>query len=231
MFEKLTLQLLTESHEESGGSSQCLPLSRALLDAFQELGLTASPLVVRGVVFGKQKDPSIFKKVEVQQLVQTAFKGPVANGWIDLDVTDNGERNTVRLHYRTIGQPHDGAPGDKTLGNYDSIGNWLGHLVVVSGDVLIDPSIGQLNDERSTISFIPPALTVSVTNDFLSGQVPVVFIIDGMLVAYFAFPDERTYETSRSWSHSEFRAQLKAIGERTAAHFVGKPETELHASE
>jgi len=209
----------------------CLPLSRALLDAFERLGLAAAPWVVRGVVFGKPEDPTIFRKVGVQQLVTTAFNGPRANGWMDLDVTDGGERKIVRLHYRTIGQPHDGEPGDKTLGNYDADGNWLGHLVVVVNGTLIDPSIGQLNDDRYQISFDPPALTMPASDAFLSAQEPLVFMLDGMLVAYFAYPDERTFETSRSWTNTDFRAQLKAIGERTAATFEGKPNNELHAED
>jgi hypothetical protein len=231
MFENITIQLLEESHEESGGKLMCLPLSRSLLDAFERLGLAASPLVIRGVVFGKQEDPTIFRKVGFQQLVTTAFNGPRANGWMDLDVTDGGERKTVRLHYRTIGQPHDGEPGDKTLGNYDADGNWLGHLAVVADGVLIDPSIGQLNDERYKICFDPPALTAPASDVFLSGKEPLVFGMDGMLVGYFAYPDERTFESSRSWTNAEFRAQLKAIGERTAAPFEGKESSDLHASE
>jgi hypothetical protein len=230
MFENITIQLLSESHEESGGKLQCLPLSRALLDAFERLGLAATPLVIRGVVFGKQEDPSIFRKGGVQ-LVMAAFNGPSANGWMDIDVTNGGERKTVRLHYRTIGQPHDGQPGDKTLGNYAADSSWLGHLAVVVDGTLIDPSIGQLNDDRYQICFDPPALTAPVSDAFLSGKEPLVFVLDGMLVAYFAYPDERTFEASRSWTNAEFRAQLKAIGERTAAPFEGKPDTGLHAED
>ncbi len=231
MFEKITIQLLNESYEESGGTLQCLPLSRALLDAFEQLGMPATPLVIRGVVFGKQEDPTIFQKVGVQQLVTTAINGPHADGWIDLDITDGGERKKVRLHYRTIGQPHDGEPGDKTLGNYDVEGNWLGHLAVVADGVLIDPSIGQLNDDRFKISFDPPALTAPASDAFRAGHEPLVFVIDGMLVAFFAYPEERTFEQSRSWTNAEFMAQLKAIGERTAAPFEGKESSDLHASE
>ncbi len=229
MFEKITIQLLNECHEESSGSLQCLPYSRALIDALTCLGKNAYPLVIRGVVFGRQEDSSIYRKVGVQGLVQTALNAPSANGWLDVRVDDAGQTKTVRFHYRTIGLPDKRGEGDETLGNYDGEGKWLGHLAVIVDDNLIDPTIGQLNDDRSGICFNPPAVTAPVTEAFLTGSQPLVFIVDGMLVAYFSYPDEQTHKRSRSWTDADFRAQLKAIGERTAAPFDGKPETELHA--
>lgn len=230
MFENLTIRLLNESHEESGGELACLPLCRSLLDAFEALGIQAAPLVIRGVVFGKVEDPNIYKHPQFGRLIMSAFNGPSANGWMEVGGTVNGEKKNIRLHYRTIGLPNGGDADDKILGSYDvNDGRWLGHVAVVANGTLIDPSIGQLNDPKFQILFDPPAITAEVSNEFLTGKKPLVFLSDGMLVAYFAYPDERTYETSRSWTHSEFRPQLKAIGERTAAPFLDRPESELHA--
>lgn len=231
MFEKITISLLNEIHEDSGGSLQCLPYSRAMLDAFAVLNKTGLPLVVRGVVFGRQEDLSIFRRKEMQDLINAALRGPNATGWLDVAVESRGERQILRLPYKTIGLPHENGTGDKTLGNYDADGKWLGHLVVIVENTLIDPTIGQLNDTRSNIDFNPPALTSPVTESFLRGDEPLKFIYDGMFVYYMAYPEERTFETSKSWTDQGFRTQLEAAGKRAAAHYEGKPESALHQEE
>jgi hypothetical protein len=231
MFEKIAISLLNEIHEDSGGTLQCLPYSRAMLDAFAILGKTAIPLVVRGVVFGRQEDSSIFRRDEMQRLIDAALKAPNANGWIDVEQVTNTGRNLLRLHYRTIGLSHEKGNGDKTLGNYDAEGKWLGHLVVIVDNTLIDLTIGQLNDSRFNIDFNPPALAAPVMESFLNGTQPLTFILNGMLVYYRAYPNERTHEASRSWTDEAFREELKAAGMRTAAHFEGKPGSELHQNE
>jgi hypothetical protein len=230
MFENLLNQLLIENQQESGGLLYCLPLSRALLDALEVLDVEAKPLVIRGVVFGRPEVSGFFGNANVFQLVKAAFHGPTANNWMDVvpKSEESVDGKSVRLYFRTIGQPHAGGPGDKTPGNYDKDGNWLGHLAVVANGSLIDPSIGQLNRSDYQIHFDPPTLTVPVSDDFLDGKEPMVFSADEMLVAYFAYPDEITFETSRSWTDPEFRAQLKRLGERTAEPFKGRPESELH---
>ena len=220
--------MLNEIHDDSGGSLQCLPYSRAMLDALSSLGKEARPIVIRGVVFGKQENPEVYRVAGAKELIEAALRAPDANGMIELRGGSELGCAGRRFPYRTIGFPHSGGSEDKTLGNYDSNGNWLGHLGVVIDDTLIDLTIGQLNDDEFNIALHPPALTIPVTEAFLKGEQPLLFIIDGMLIYYQAYPDEWTFESSKSWSDAKFRCELKAAGERTAAHYKGKPESELH---
>jgi hypothetical protein len=231
MFETIAISLLEEIHEDSGGNLHCLPYSRAMIDAFTALNKTAIPLVVRGVVFGKQEDSSIFRRKEMQALIDTVLKAPNANGWLDIAVEASGKSKALRLFYRTIGLPHEKGTGDKNLGNYDADGSWLGHLAVIVDNTLIDLTIGQLNDTQFNINFNPPALTAPVTQSFLAGDEPLIFTTDGMLVYYMAYPNERTFELSKAWTDETFRKQLDAAGKRTAARYEEKPESALHQQE
>jgi len=231
MFEKIAISLLNEIHENSRGSLQCLPYSRALLDALSILEKNARPLVIRGVVFGKQEENNNYRRVGAKALIDTALNSAHANGTIELRSRDADAATIMRFPYRTIGLPHNGDPGDKTLGNFAPDGGaWLGHLGVIIDDTMIDLTLGQLNDNRFNIDFNPPALTVPVTEAFLTGDERLTFIVDGMLVSYQAYPNERTFEASKSWTDPTFRGELEAVGERTAAHYKGKPDSELHDS-
>ncbi len=216
MFEKIARQLWAEIHEGSHGVLQCLPYTRSLLDALEILGKPAIPLVVRGVVIGKPSDPSVLESKGMPELVKEVLSAPKASGYVDVKFADQANVEAIRLHYRTIGLPHEDEPGDKTLGNYDEHGKWLGHLVAVVDGFMIDTTIGQLNDPKYNIGFDAP-LIVPVSDDFLLGRKSLVFTCDDMLVFYRAYPNEKTYELSKSWSDASFRAKLRRIGEKTAA--------------
>lgn len=228
MFEELAEKLSDEMLSLSNGSLHCLPYSRALLDVFEAQGKCASPLVVRGVVFGRPESGDIWKQLglpKIKKLIKAALESPRANAGIVLEFTPEGstQTNTITVPFRTIGFPHSEGDGDKTLGNYEN-GQWLGHLVVVADNTVIDLTIGQLNNnETFAINFVPPYVIIEADDNFLAGKSPLIGEQDGMLVAYFAFPTERTYQNSESWNKPDLRQQLKCVADRVAKLFADKP--------
>ncbi len=92
---------------------------------------------------------------------------------------------------------------------------------------MIDPTIGQLNDPDYQIEFDPPYEVVEADEGFLAGRNPIVGVSGGKWVYYQPYPDERTYEQSKSWTAPIFRQQLKEIGLGVAKEFEGKPDSAL----
>lgn len=213
----------------SDGALHCLPYSRALLDFFEARGKTAVPLVVRCVVFGRLDPATLWNQLDVRGMIKTVIHGPAANASIVTKFTPEGstEFEELTVPYRTLGFPHSGANGNNTLGNYED-GTWLGHLVVLADNTVIDLTIGQLNSEEYAILLDPPYVTIEADELFLSGKAPLIGQQDGILVCYYAFPDERTHEKSDSWTKLEFREQLRTVGERVAKSFEGNSDDEFH---
>lgn len=204
----------------SKGKLNCLPYSRSLLDFFNARGIDAKSLVVRVVVFGKQADPTIWNRVDTYVLCRTAIGGN-ANDTLSIPDPDDATK-TMSVPYRTIGFPHNSG---RELGDYSPTGSWGGHLVVVAENHLIDLTIGQINSDEFKISFSPTWQTVEVDTDFLTGKKPIVAVCDGMCICYFAYPEERTYEASKSWGAkggAEFRQQLKSMGLKVDKLWQGK---------
>ncbi len=229
MFEELAKKFSKEMLTLSQGKLHCLPYSRALLDFFEARGKVARPLVVRGVIFGCPKPATPWKELNWQGMIREAIGGPRANGAIVAKYTPEGatQSKEVTVPYRTIGFPHSGEQGDKTLGNFED-GKWLGHLVVLVDNTVIDLTIGQLNHDTFAINFDPHYAMIEADENFLAGKSPLVGEQDGMLICYFAFPDEKTHENSESWNDPAFRHELKKVGNNVAKCFEGKPDTDFH---
>ena len=166
-------------------------------------------------------------------MAKAAINGPRANAGMVVEYMpeDGTELKKLTVPYRTIGLPHSEGEGDKTLGNYQD-GAWLGHLVVVADNTVIDLTIGQLNDKTFGINFNPPYVTVEADDKFLAGKSLLIGEQDGMIVCYFSFPNERTYEASDSWKKPELRQQLKNVADRVVKLFEGRqPSGELRVQE
>lgn len=223
MFEELAKIFSNEMLSLSKGDLHCLPYSRALLDFFEARGIAAAPLVVRGVAFGRLEYAALWRNLDIPKMVEAAMTGPRANaGMVVKYMPEDGtELKDLTVRYRTIGLPHSEGNENKTLGNYEG-GGWLGHLVVVADNTVIDLTIGQLNDKKFGINFNPPYVTIEADKKFLSGKSLLMGEQDGMLLSYFAFPNERTYEASDSWKKPTFRQQLKAVANRVVNLFEGK---------
>ena len=222
MFEELAKTFSEQMLGLSKGKLHCLPYSRALLDFFEARGTAATPLVVRGVVFGRLEPSALWQKLDIPKMANAAITGPRANAGLVVEyATEVGaEPKKLTVPYRTIGLPHSEGDGDKTLGNYQG-GAWLGHLVVVADNTLIDLTIGQLNDKTFGISFNPTYVTVETDEKFLAGKSLLIGEQDGSVVCYCAFPNERTYEASDSWKKPELRQQLKIVADRVVKLFEG----------
>jgi hypothetical protein len=95
---------------------------------------------------------------------------------------------------------------------------------------MIDLTIGQLNDPSFSIGLSPPYGIIETDEGFLVGRSPLMGSQNGTLVCYQAFPGEASFEKSRSWTHPQFRQQLKEIGLRAAKRFDGLPDSTLHAT-
>jgi hypothetical protein len=236
MFEKLADIFSKEILPLSKGQLNCLPYSRALLDFFELRGKSATPLVVRCVVLGRT-NPIIEWWLNTDILLKAisiAKDAPKANAIIKLPLRKqfSTSAKTVEIPYRTLGFSHTEESGNKTLGSYEG-GAWLGHLVVVCENSLIDLTVGQLNDPLFSIDITPPYVTMEVDDDFLTGRRPSICVdaTNGTVAAYFAFPDERTYETSYSWTNKEFRKQLQEVAKNVTASFKGQPDTSFHIQE
>lgn len=231
MFDNLSRVISAEIQGLSKGRLFCLPYSRVLLDFFEIRGIKASPMVVRGVVFGKLNPAEQWYQLDVLGMVKTAIHGPVAQAKMETQFVSGGstEKKRLLVPYRTIGFPHSLGTGNKTLGNYEG-NEWLGHLAIVADNTLIDLTIGQLNSSEFSINFNPPYVSIETDEMFLSGGSPLIGVQDGMLVAYFPYPEERTHESSISWSEPGPREQLRTVAEKVAKIFEGRPDSELHQS-
>ncbi|QDV20038.1 hypothetical protein Pan153_47070 [Gimesia panareensis] len=235
MYEGLAKAFSNEIQTLSGGKLQCIPYSRALLDFFEARGKPAQPLVARAVVFRNQNHIDWFDLLKLipgipNRLFKEATQSPNANGMIRLQIPqiDTSSQKSFKLPYRIIGFPH----GTAELGSYHVDGTWNGHIVVCVDETLIDLTIGQLNDSRLSIDFTPPWVTIETDPGFLSGRNGLVGVQDGMLVIYWAYPDERTYEDSNSWgTNPEFLSQLKYFGSQFAETLQSLSDRELEAKE
>jgi hypothetical protein len=127
------------------------------------------------------------------------------------------------VKYRTVGFGH----GSDVEGSYSKDGTWTGHLVAVTGNTVLDPTLGQLNHPKFDIDFNPPYLTFDVDEDFLNGRKPAVVFVDGKCAYYQAYPAEQTYEKSRSWSDASYREQLKQVGVAVAKALAGSSASRL----
>jgi hypothetical protein len=213
MFAGIAKVLSERIRRLSHGKLNCLPYIRSLLDCMEELGLQAKPLVVRAVVFGKVDGvdwEQMLKKVGQRKLFEEAVTSPNANGWLQLTLGPDelGKIETFKLPYRTLGYTH----GNGELGSYDEKGSWSGHLVAVADGAMIDLTMAQLNEPFFNIAIKPDFMVTETDEPFLEGKQPAVFIHDGMLFMYKAFPEEGTYKTSRSFSEPGFRGELKNVG-------------------
>jgi hypothetical protein len=212
MFEDDAKLVSEELLTISGGALQCLPASRALLDFYEALGIPARPLVVRPIIFGKTDGIDwleVNKTVPLVALFKTAEESPDANHALELTLPSG----PVTVPYRSLGHTH----GAEALGSYAPDGSWNGHLAVVVENQMIDLTLGQINSATFGIQFEPPYAVLETDPQFLSGQGPYIGVQDGMLVIYRAYPDEKTYEQSKSWTDPRFREQLKEVGVRAAA--------------
>jgi hypothetical protein len=232
MFEGLAKILSEEIDTISHGQLQCLPYSKSLLDCLDALEIPAKPLVVRTVVFGKVAGldwETFLKRVPWPNLFSDATNSPHANGWLDVECPthDSDEPEAFRLPYRTLGFPH----GAAELGAYHADRSWYGHLVVVVDKTMIDLSIAQINSTQFGINFKPDFVTTGVTDEFLSGEKPLIVIVDGMLAIYRSYPNETTFETSNSFAGPAFPAQLKEIGIRAASLVRNLPRKSLHSAD
>jgi len=163
----------------------------------------------------------------MKELAEKAIASPHANGELQFSSSEGTSREPLlRVKYRTLGFTH------RTVepGSYSPDGGWNGHLVVVAGNTMIDPTLGQLNNPKFDIDLNPPYLAFEVDDDFLNGLEPVVGSIGQHCVYYQAFPDEQTYAQSKSWSDQNFREELKQVGVSVAGTFAGKSDSTLHAT-
>lgn len=223
MYEGLLHAFSREMNALSHGQLNCLPYGRALLDFFDARGTPARPLVVRCVIFGRRQEG--WGGLPMEDLVQRAMDGELHNGGMEFDWPQGDpDATTISLRYRTLGFTH----GRGVLGDYAPDGGWSGHLVVVANGIILDPTIGQLNDVDYRVDFDPPYEVVEADEGFLAGRNPIVSVSGGKWVYYRPYPDERTYEQSKAWTDPAFRQQLKDVGVRVATEFEGKPDSALH---
>ena len=231
MFENLAEAISSAMRPLSNGHLHCIPYSRALLDFFELRGKTATPLVVRCVILGRPTPATQWWNPNtLQKVITYAREAPHANDTIEVALPQQGAMPPpkIKVPYRTLGFAHSHDSGDHTLGGYEN-GAWLGHLVVVCENTVIDLTIGQLNDTKFAIDITPPYITIEADVPFLTGKAPVVGIrTDGSAIAYFAFPDERTYEKSDSWVNVDFRKQLHEVAQDVVIQFGGKSDEALH---
>lgn len=203
----------------SRGRLHCLPYARYLIDYFDQRGIHSRPLVARPVVFGVPNGSDwneLLRLESPQAYFDRAVGSPHANGHLQLTIpTMDTESRTVSIPYRTLGYSHNDSP----VGTYNDDGTWNGHIVVLAENSVLDMTIGQLNDVRFHIHFDPPHVEIESDNDFLSGNQLLVGTQDGMMIAYRAFPEETTFQESRSWSDADFRNQLQDAGIRAAAAY------------
>ena len=233
MFEILAETFSKTMIKLSKGELNCLPYSRSLLDFFELRGKIAKPLVVRCVVFGRPS-PMIewWKQVDLAKVIGGTVNGSLANGKMAIRLSQDGVTSSqeITVPFRTLGYPHSQDAGIKTLGNYEN-GRWLGHLVVVCDNTVIDLTIGQLNNPKFAIDLAPPYLTFEADEDFLNGRCAFVSIQNGCVLAYSAFPDERSHEQSGSWTNKKFGKQLNEIAQDVVRAFEGKPDADFHKAE
>lgn len=223
-YEGLLQRFIREIWPLSKGQLNCLPHARALLDFFEAQGTVAYPLVVRCVVFGRLPRGGI--ELPMEEFAEKAIASASPDGQLLFESSKGSpEEHLLAVKYRTLGFSH----GAVEPGSYSADGSWTGHLVVVAENTLIDPTLGQLNHPKYDINLNPPYLAFDVDDEFLNGRETTVGSIGENCIYYKAFPDEQTYEKSRSWSDPKFRAELKQVGVTVANSFAGKSESVLHA--
>lgn len=222
----------------SKGHLHCLPYCRALLDFFvQRGGNRGEPLAVQCVVFGADARQRIAEHWNFIEACEAALLADFSNGFllkeIESDTPVRSERKpsvnekTIALPYRTIGVANPGEAGEGQFGDFDSDG-WLGHLVVIVDQTLLDPTIGQIWSDPHGIQFDVPYLSAPITDEFLRGDAWMIVEAGDTTVCYKAHPSMKAFVTSDSWTKVDFRDQLRNVGKAVAKLFKGKPKDELH---
>ena len=232
MFENLAAAMSKAMITLSQGELNCLPYCRSLLDFCDIRGKAARPLVVRCVVFGSGK-PQVkwWTQRTLSQALPEVLAADHAVGEMSVQFYEEGKTTAQAVAVRYIKLGYPGLKDqDKTLGNFHG-GQWLGHLVVVCEKTLIDLTIGQVNSSKLSINLNPPHLTFEAKEEFLAGTALFVHSFCGSVIVYQAYPDERTYEKSGSWTDQTFRRQLRQVAESVAKAFEGKPDQDLHQPE
>jgi hypothetical protein len=111
-----------------------------------------------------------------------------------------------------------------TLGWREATGGtgWPGHLVALAcGGCVLDPTLPQAS--RPGKGIMLPPLAFAVSADFIAGREPRVLEVNGCLLRYEAFPDDRSFTRSKDWQDPRRRGPaVKAIRDEVHARLRGR---------
>ncbi len=165
-------------------SDSCIAATKIAIDVLAHYHVLAKPLVARLMIF----NPAFVRRIENGAAFPTS--GEITKQWSEEDGS------------WCLGVGYGSAPT-----------KWSGHLVAVLEEEgwLIDASLDQASRPNRNI-LVGPAVFDGVTEEFLRGERPLVKSINGSVLKYVAFPDEKSYNTSPNW-HSPRPDEL-AVSEK-----------------
>jgi hypothetical protein len=170
----------------------CIASVKVACEVLAHHHLIAEPLVVRVMVF----NPAFVARIESG--ADFPESGEIVRQWFEEDGSW-----TLGIGYGER-QPN----------------SWPGHLVAVLREqrLMIDLSLDQACRPEKGIDLVPSVFDVQDT--FLSGEETLVQEINGSVVKYNAFPDDRSYRISPNWTNPRpdelelSRTIVEMIGEK-----------------
>lgn len=105
------------------------------------------------------------------------------------------------------GRPEGGGPG-----------GWDGHLVLIEGEVLLDPSLDQCNRPEYGMALVPAAFPIPDPPGFERGE-PLTGRLNGSLIRYVPDPGNQVWRGGKDWRdrHKIQREHGGKVIERVAA--------------
>lgn len=146
----------------------CILATRIGVRALEIVGVPARPLTVRVIVY----NGPLFKRMQA--------------GMVPADTAELVRWGDEDGSY-SLG-----------LGFGENDSKWAGHLVIVSGDRMLDPTIPQANRPHWGIRVEP--LVAEAPASFLEGRQRLVLTTNGVVLKYQAWPDDESYKFYPDWT-------------------------------
>ena len=166
------------------GSNSCIPTTRVLVAALENLGIKARPLSVRATVINGQYIAAVEElgrpfRDKAEAMVWHRSKGVFSYG----------------------------------IGAKAAPGTWQGHLVaVVRQRVLVDLTIGQADHPEHDMVLSP--MFCDVSGRFLNGHEQATFGNNGCRVLYEALPGDRGYQATPNWHYADCVDMAREVEKR-----------------
>lgn len=234
MFEKVAEALTTELKTLTSNRSDCLCFSLALLRFCRLRQLDARPLVVRGVAIDPAGASLLGEILPVHTAVQLAIRCPSAeavalvnNERVEFtsSLPDRIESDELVFAFKTLGISH----GDEYVdGAWIKGTGWIGHLVIIIKDLLVDLCAEQFGKPEYNIIPNRSYLVTATTGGFLDGSEWLHTTKAGPLLLYKAHPTEQTFTKSNAWTNPAYRTKIYDIAARVAKAFEPLPDQAMH---